>query len=144
MSIEVKVFRKGPPGFQQMTPGASGYDLYAQIPDSIDLAPFTPHLIPSGICLAAPEGLEVQIRPRSSLSRKGILVSFGTVDSDYRGELSVVLLNLTTTPYKVHPQDRVGQAVFMHIADVRCSEVGSIDELGETVRGASGYGSTGR
>ncbi|MCA1336594.1 dUTP diphosphatase [Pseudooceanicola marinus] len=126
--------------------GAAGADLRANLPDrgELELAPGTRALVPTGLRLAIPEGFEVQLRPRSGLALKhGITLpnTPGTIDSDYRGPLGVILLNAGTEPFIVSHGDRIAQ---MLVAPVIQAHFALVDELDETARGAGGFGSTGR
>ena len=124
------------------TASASGYDLYACLPGGpIDLGQ-VPALVPTGLAIAVPDGFDAQVRPRSGLARQGVMVAFGTIDADYRGELLVTMY--TTAPgirHTVHDGDRIAQLVISRLADVRFVESGPLDV---TARGAGGHGSTGR
>jgi dUTP pyrophosphatase len=125
------------------TGGSAGMDLSAAIAEPVTLLPGKRHAIPTGLALAIPIGLEGQVRPRSGLALKhGITVvnAPGTVDSDYRGEIAVVLINLGHEPYTVTPLQRIAQLV---IARVEQANIELVDELDVTARGAGGYGSTG-
>jgi dUTP pyrophosphatase len=123
------------------TPGATGYDLYACLDEDLQVGQ-EPVRVPTGIAIEAPNGLDVQIRPRSGLSSQGVIAAFGTIDADYRGELLVTLYAL---PYRgshiVHNGDRIAQLVVSRIEDIALEEVG---ELAASERGAGGHGSTGR
>jgi dUTP pyrophosphatase len=143
----VKVKRVSPdaviPAYQ--TPGAAAMDLVACIPGNgkITLWPGEPaELVPTGIAIELPEGYEAQVRPRSGLSLKGVVVanSPGTVDEDYRGEVKVIMRNHGAT-HVVHHGDRIAQLV---IARVRQAELVAVDELSTTKRGDGGFGSTGK
>ena len=129
------------PAYQ--TRGAAGLDLCAAVRDPITLNPGARELIPTGLAMAIPEGYEGQVRPRSGLAlRHGVSIvnAPGTIDSDYRGEVQVLLVNLGTQAVDIGPLDRIAQLV---IAPVTRAEVELVTELGETARGANGYGSTG-
>jgi dUTP pyrophosphatase len=123
------------------TSGATGYDLYACLDADLQVG-HEPKRVPTGIAIEAPPGHDVQIRPRSGLSAQGVMAAFGTIDSDYRGELLVTLYAL---PYRgshiVHNGDRIAQLVINRIEDVPLQEVG---ELAASERGTDGHGSTGR
>jgi dUTP pyrophosphatase len=125
------------------TPDASGLDLRAYIPASITLNPMQRTLIGTGLHIALPTGLEAQIRPRSGLALKhGITVlnSPGTIDADYRGEIKVLLVNLSNEPFVIQDGERIAQLVvgtYTQIAWV------PVEVLDETTRGTGGYGSTG-
>src|ERR1700730_12730321 len=124
---------------------ASGCDLLAAIPHAqpIVIAPGARAAIPTGIVLALPPGAEGQVRPRSGLAAKSgvtVLNTPGTIDSDYRGEVQVLVVNLSDVPAVVAPLDRVAQLV---IAPIARAELALVGELPKTPRGAGGYGSTG-
>lgn len=125
---------------------AAGLDLIAALADDtpLTLAPGARGLVPTGLAMALPRGFEGQVRPRSGLAaRHGVTVlnSPGTIDADYRGEVSVLLINLGQEPFVVRRGERIAQLV---IAPVRQATLTVALELSETVRGAGGYGSTGR
>lgn len=125
------------------TDGAAGLDLRAAIVLPVTLAPGERVLVPTGLAMQLPQGFEGQVRPRSGLAlRHGVTVlnAPGTVDSDYRGEVSVVLINHGNEPFTVTRGDRIAQLVVAPVSHVRLSEVAVLDE---TARGAGGYGSTG-
>ena len=125
------------------TEGAAGLDLRAAIAESVTLAPGARTLVPTGLAMQLPVGFEGQVRPRSGLAlRHGVTVlnAPGTVDSDYRGEVSVVLINHGNEPFTVTRGDRIAQLVIAPVSHARLSEVATLDE---TARGAGGYGSTG-
>lgn len=129
---------------QKMSELASGFDLYAAVSEPVMLEPGRRALIPSGFALGMPAGLEAQIRPRSGLALKhGItcLNSPGTIDADYRGEVKVLLINLGQEPFVINRNERIAQMVFQEVPVVALEVVA---ELGETVRGAGGFGHTGR
>ena len=126
------------------TKGASGMDLMAFIESPIKIRPGTSALIPTGISIAFPEEFEVQIRPRSGLAAKqsiGVLNTPGTIDSDYRGELKVIIFNHGENEFVVNCDDRIAQMVLTPILKLEFEEV---NELPETVRGSGGFGSTGK
>lgn len=128
----------------KMSEQASGYDLYAAVESEVVLAPGERALIPTGIALAMPDGLEAQIRPRSGLALKhGItcLNTPGTIDADYRGEIKVLLINLGQEPFAIARNERIAQMVFQAVPAVSLVEV---EELSETQRGAGGFGHTGK
>ncbi len=140
--IRVKVLRAGAKMPQMATPGSTGYDLYACIEgESLEVGQ-APVRVPAGIAIEAPPGYDVQIRPRSGLSAQGVMATFGTIDSDYRGELMVTLYVLPHRgPHVVHNGDRIAQLVIGRMADVLLV---ASEELGETARDTGGHGSTGR
>jgi dUTP pyrophosphatase len=124
------------------TPGASGFDLYACLasPGYVDLSR-DPTPVPTGIAVEAPFGVDVQIRPRSGLSARGVGVTLGTIDADYRGELLVTMyLFGSRDTHRINHGDRIAQIVFGWLAPVELVEV---DALTETERGGGGHGSTG-
>jgi len=125
------------------TPGAAGCDICACLDTCVVLAPGERRLIPTGISVAIPAGFEIQVRPRSGLALKsgiGIVNSPGTIDSDYRGEIGVLLINHGAEPFTVSNGDRIAQLV---LARVERASFRSVDGLDQTTRGAGGYGSTG-
>ena len=126
------------------TEGSSGMDLMACIEEQIVIAPQKSQLIPTGIAIAIPEDTEVQIRPRSGLAAKyniSVLNTPGTIDSDYRGELKIILFNHGKDEYIVNDKDRIAQMVLMPVLKVEFEET---NELPETMRGPGGFGSTGK
>ncbi len=126
------------------TEGSSGMDLMAFIESSIKIAPNTSALIPTGISLAIPKDIEIQIRPRSGLAAKSnvsVLNSPGTIDSDYRGEVKVILFNHGSKEFIVNNNDRIAQIILIPILKIDFEE---IDDLPQTVRGSGGFGSTGK
>ena len=130
------------PSYQ--TDEAAGVDLSASIETSIKICPWEREIIPCGISIAMPRGLEAQIRPRSGLAFKHgitILNTPGTIDSDYRGEIKVVLINLSKDEFTIRPKDRIAQMVFTSAVQVKFKEVENLDQ---TKRGGRGFGSTGK
>tara|TARA_B100000579_G_scaffold184045_1_gene149972 strand:- start:1180 stop:1617 length:438 start_codon:yes stop_codon:yes gene_type:complete len=126
------------------TKGSSGMDLMAFINNPIKVFPNTSVLIPTGLSIAIPEDVEIQIRPRSGLAAKsniGILNTPGTIDSDYRGELKVILFNHGNKEFIINNNDRIAQMILMPVLKVDFEEV---DELPNTLRGSGGFGSTGK
>mgnify|MGYP003385352389 FL=1 len=123
---------------------SAGIDLYANIEESIVLKPMQRALVKTGLFIALPDNYEAQIRPRSGLSyKKGITVlnSPGTIDADYRGEIGVILINLSEENFIVEDGERIAQMVIAPYVKAQWSEV---DELGATDRGEGGFGSTGK
>ena len=125
--------------------GAAGLDLRAATPagETVEIAPGERHVVPTGIVIALPSGFEAQVRPRSGLARRhGVtcLNSPGTVDSDYRGEIAVILVNLGEKPFAVSRGDRIAQLV---VAPVARAAWHCVESLDETVRGSGGFGSSG-
>ncbi len=126
------------------TTGSSGMDLMAFIDSPIKIAPNTLKLIPTGLSIAIPEDLEIQIRPRSGLAAKssiGVLNSPGTIDSDYRGEIKIILFNHGNKDFVINNEDRVAQMVITPVIKMELEEV---DQLPKTLRGSGGFGSTGK
>lgn len=123
------------------TAGAAGMDVVSA--ESVTIAPGARHAVATGLALAIPAGYEIQVRPRSGLALKhGISVpnTPGTIDSDYRGELKVILVNLGAEPFVIQRGDRIAQLVLAPVVQAAWDEV---EELGATERGAGGFGSTG-
>ena len=126
------------------TKGSSGMDLMAFIKDPIKIAPNTSALIPTGISVAIPNDVEIQIRPRSGLAIKSsisVLNTPGTIDNDYRGELKVILFNHSKEEFVIRNNDRIAQIVLMPVLKIDFEEV---DNLPDTLRGSGGFGSTGK
>ena len=145
--VRIEVVRVGAieaPLPRYQTAGAAGMDLHAAIADEVILAPLGRFLFPTGLAMAIPEGYEGQVRPRSGLAAsQGVTVinAPGTIDSDYRGELKVALVNVSQDPVSIVPLQRIAQLV---IAPVTRGDIVVVEELPKTARGAGGYGSTGR
>ena len=126
------------------TDGASGMDLVAFIKESLTIKPRTSSLIPTGISVAFSENYEIQIRPRSGLAAKNnisVLNTPGTIDSDYRGEIKVILYNHGNTDFIINNKDRIAQMILTPVIKMNLEET---DNLPETVRGEGGFGSTGK
>lgn len=126
------------------TVNSAGMDLKANITEPVILGPLERALIPTGLYIALPEGTEAQVRPRSGLAAKhgiSVLNSPGTIDADYRGEVKVILVNLSNEPFVVNPGERIAQMVVARYEHVEWDEVEVLDE---TDRGEGGFGSTGR
>jgi len=126
-----------------MTPHAAGMDIYAAIENDLALEPGAITLIPTGFAIALPHGFEAQIRPRSGLAVKhGITVinSPGTIDSDYRGEVMIAVINLSKKKYFFHRGDRIAQLVIKKVYQARLK---TVEQLDETVRNNGGFGHTG-
>jgi dUTP pyrophosphatase len=126
------------------TEGSSGMDIRADITAPVSLQPLERSLVPTGLFIELPLGFEAQVRPRSGLAiKQGItcLNSPGTVDSDYRGELKVILINLSNEPQIIHNGDRIAQIVFQKVEKAALVQV---DEINETKRGDGGFGHTGK
>jgi dUTP pyrophosphatase len=125
------------------TAAAAGADLLAAIDQDIDLAPLERKIVPTGISIALPVGFEAQVRPRSGLAAKNgvtLVNSPGTIDADYRGEIGVILINLSKEPFRISRGMRIAQLVVARHARAVWREV---SELDRTARGAGGFGSTG-
>jgi dUTP pyrophosphatase len=146
MDPVVKILRQDPalPLPQYESEGAAGMDLRAYLPGPVTIPPLGRYLIPTGLRLEIPENYEAQVRPRSGLAVSSgvtVLNSPGTIDSDYRGELKVILINLGDAPFTVKSGDRIAQLV---ISPVVHALIESAVLLNETPRGSGGFGSTGR
>lgn len=145
--LRIQVVRVGPvevPLPRYQSDGAAGMDLHAALAEPIILAPLGRARIPTGLALALPRSFEGQVRPRSGLAdRHGVTIlnAPGTIDSDYRGELQVLLVNLSDTPVRIAPLERIAQLVIAPVAHAEL--VISPVALDATARGAGGYGSTG-
>jgi dUTP pyrophosphatase len=126
------------------TDGASGMDLMAFVKEPINLKPQTSCLVPTGISLAFPSEYEIQIRPRSGLAAKNnisVLNTPGTIDSDYRGEIKIILFNHGNEDFLINDKDRIAQMILTPVIKMNFEET---DNLPETVRGEGGFGSTGK
>ena len=142
--MEVKIINKSNnPLPEYSTPQSAGMDLRANIKDSIDIDPLCRVLIPTGIYIELPKGYEAQVRPRSGLALKhGITVlnSPGTIDADFRGEICVILVNLSNIPFTIASGTRIAQLVFSKCEQAELIEV---EEINNTERGEGGFGHTG-
>ncbi len=142
--MKVKVINRSAYDLPQYeTAQAAGLDVRANITESITLGPLERALVPTGLFIELPEGYEMQVRPRSGLAAKhglSLVNAPGTIDPDYRGEIKVILVNLSNTPYELKPGERVAQLVVSQFTRVEWEPV---EELGETERGTGGFGSTG-
>ena len=126
-----------------MSDGASGMDLFAAVTDSVVIPAGEVTLIPIGIRIALPEGFEAQIRPRSGLAARhgiGLLNSPGTIDSDYRGEIKIIMFNFGKEPFTINRGDRIAQMIITRVARAILIEQ---DDLEDTQRGSGGFGHTG-
>jgi len=146
--VTVKITRlpgaHGLPLPARATAGAAGFDLHAALEKDLVLEPGERALVPTGFAIAVPEGHEAQVRPRSGLAlRHGLVLpnAPGTIDADYRGEVSVIVMNAGRDPITLRRGDRIAQMVIAPVANARFLEV---DTLDETVRGAGGFGHTGQ
>ena len=126
------------------TPQSAGMDIRANLSEPVTLNPLERKLIPTGLHIALPEGYEAQLRPRSGLALKHgltLLNTPGTIDADYRGEIGVILVNLSSEPFTIQDGERICQMVIASYARVEWEETDSLDE---TERGAGGFGHTGK
>ena len=126
------------------TEGSSGMDLMAYLENPIKIGPGESALIPTGLSIAIPKDTEVQIRPRSGLAAKSkisVLNTPGTIDSDYRGEIKVILYNHGKKEFEINNDDRIAQMVLVPVLN---ADLELVEELPDTVRGAGGFGSTGK
>lgn len=143
--MKVKIINRSAfPSPAYATEMSAGMDLKANISEAVLLEPLQRAMIPTGIYLALPEGTEAQVRPRSGLAAKfgiSVLNAPGTIDADYRGELKVILVNLSNEPFTVNPGERIAQLVLARYERIEWDEVETLDE---TCRGEGGFGSTGR
>lgn len=142
--MKVKIVNKSQwPSPQYATPQSAGVDLRANLTEEIVLPSLGRAIVPTGLFLEIPEGYEAQVRPRSGLAaKKGVTVlnAPGTIDADYRGEVGVILVNLSSEPFTIVPGERVAQMVFARCEQVEWVETETLEESG---RGAGGFGSTG-
>ena len=143
--MKVKIVNKSAyPTPSSATEKSAGMDLKADINEPVTLGPLERAMIPTGLYIALPDGAEAQVRPRSGLAAKhgiSVLNAPGTIDADYRGEVKVILVNLSNEPFVVNPGERIAQMVVAQYAKVEWEEVEILDE---TLRGEGGFGSTGR
>lgn len=143
--IQVKIINRSAnplPGYA--TADAAGMDLRANLEAAVTLQPMERTLIPTGLFMELPAGFEAQVRPRSGLAIKQgltLLNTPGTIDADYRGEIKIILINLSTEPQTIQHGDRIAQMVIAPFVQAALTEVG---ELTETVRGEGGFGHTGK
>lgn len=142
--VKIKVVNAGnQPLPAYATSQSAGMDLRADIQEAITLSPMDRQLVPTGLRIALPAGFEAQVRPRSGLALKHgvtVLNSLGTIDADYRGELKVLLVNLSREDFVINPGERIAQLV---IARHEVAQWETVEELDETERGEGGYGHTG-
>lgn len=140
--VRVKLLRPGAQVPKKATEGSTGFDLYACLEGPSLAVGQQPVRVPTGIALEAPPGYDVQVRPRSGLSAQGVMVTFGTIDSDYRGEVLVTMYVLPYRgPHTVRHGDRIAQLVVSRSAEVAIVEA---QDLSATARDSGGHGSTGR
>ena len=141
--MKIKIINKSQhPLPKYQTALSAGMDLYANLKEAITLKSLERKLIPTGLFLELPEGFEAQVRPRSGLAIKNgisVLNAPGTIDADYRGEIGVILVNLSTEDFSINNGDRIAQMV---IAKYETAEWQEVSEINETERGARGFGST--
>lgn len=141
--MKIKIINKSQhPLPKYQTALSAGMDLYANLDESITIKSLERKLIPTGLFLELPEGYEAQVRPRSGLAIKNgisVLNAPGTIDADYRGEIGVILVNLSTEDFSINNGDRIAQMV---IAKYETAEWQEVAEINETERGAGGFGST--
>lgn len=143
MNIKI-VNRSGHPLPQYATPQSAGVDLRANLTAPIVLKPLERTLVPTGLFIALPQGYEAQVRPRSGLALKNGITCLntpGTIDADYRGEIGVILVNLSADEFTIHDGDRIAQLI---VARHERAEWQLVEELEETERGAGGFGHTGK
>lgn len=141
-AIRVKLLRAGARVPARATEFASGFDIHACLEDGPVVVGQRPVMIPTGLAMEVPWGLDAQFRPRSGLARQGVLATFGTLDADYRGEIMITLYTVAPDiEHTVHDGDRIAQLVVTRLAHVSFEEAA---ELSDTKRGAGGHGSTGR
>lgn len=144
IAVKVKKVRPGALIPNYMTEGAAGCDVTACLERPLSVLPGTRVSVPTGLAFEIPREFEIQVRPRSGLSfKKGLTVinAPGTIDSDYRGEVQILMVNLGTEPVQVEPGDRIAQLVLNRVEQIGWHEV---DALSETARDAGGFGSTGQ
>ena len=143
--MKIKVVNQSPYLLPEYaTPQSAGLDLRAHIEEPVELAPLKRMLVPTGLFIELPEGYEAQIRPRSGLAAKfgiSIVNSPGTIDPDYRGEIKVILVNLSDEPFMLNPGERIAQMVIARFEHIEWT---SVESLNETERGAGGFGHTGQ
>lgn len=143
VTVQIKKLNAAASLPEYQTSGAAGMDLCACIAEQLTIAPNAVQLVPTGIAISLPEGLEAQVRPRSGLALKNsitVLNAPGTIDSDYRGEIAVILMNLGATEFVVAPGMRIAQLV---ISRYERAELIAVEELEATTRGTGGFGHTG-
>jgi dUTP pyrophosphatase len=142
MKIKIKKLHKNAIIPSYATSGSACKDLHACIGNSITLKPLERVVVPTGLAIEIPKGYEIQVRPRSGISLKeGKVCILGTIDSDYRGEMGIILANISDCIIEINPQDRLAQIALKRTEYFEFEEV---TELSETERGTNGYGSTGK
>jgi len=143
ISVQIKKMHPQAEIPKYMTPGSAGCDIKACLPEPLEIRPGERLAVPTGLAFGIPEGYEIQVRPRSGLAiKQGITVvnAPGTIDSDYRGEVMVLLINLGKEPVRIAHGDRIAQCVLQKVNQVEWTLVESLEN---TQRGAGGFGSTG-
>ena len=144
VKILVKKYNKNIKLPSYKTAGSSGMDLVANLKKKINIAPGKIVIVPTGIAVAIPKNYEIQIRPRSGLAANNgisVLNTPGTIDSDYRGEIKIILINLSGKKFFIKSGDRIAQLILSPVAKIKLKEV---KNLSNTVRGKGGFGSTGK
>lgn len=142
--MKIKIVNKSPYDLQYATKDSAGMDLHANCQDDIILTPLQRTLIPTGLFMELPEGYEAMVRPRSGMALKhgiSVLNTPGTIDADYRGEIGVILVNLSQEDYTIKPGDRIAQMV---INKYEKAEIELVDTLNSTKRGSGGFGHSGK
>jgi dUTP pyrophosphatase len=141
---KVKIINKSPyPLPEYATPGSAGLDLRANLAEPVTLGPLERHMVPTGLYIALPVGFEAQVRPRSGLAAKrglSMVNTPGTIDSDYRGEIHCIVINLSNMAQTIEPGERIGQMVIARYERIAWEATDSLDD---TERGIGGFGSTG-
>lgn len=146
--VDVKVYNSSSnnlPAYE--TIGSAGMDVRAMLADSVVLKPGERVIIPTGLYVEIPVGYEIQVRPRSGLAfKKGVTVlnTPGTIDSDYRNQIGVILINLGAEDFAIEPGDRIAQLVLNQVPQINWISVNNVEELSSTDRGLGGFGSTGK
>lgn len=143
MKLKIKKLNENVNIPEYKSEGAAGMDLYANIDKPVTLRPLQRKLIPTGLSIELEHGYEAQIRPRSGMALKNgisILNTPGTIDEDYRGEVGIIAVNLSTDEYTIKPQERIAQMV---ITKVEQADIEVVTELSDTERGDGGFGHTG-
>ena len=146
--VDVKVYNSSSnnlPAYE--TIGSAGMDVRAMLADSVVLKPGERVIIPTGLYVEIPVGYEIQVRPRSGLAFKKVVTVLntpGTIDSDYRNQIGVILINLGAEDFTIEPGDRIAQLVLNQVPQINWISVNSVEELSSTDRGLGGFGSTGK
>ena len=136
------------PDPEYATAGSSGFDIRASLAQTLTIPVGKRVMVPTGLYFELPEGLEIQVRPRSGLAAKNgvtVLNTPGTIDADYRGEIKIILINLGEEPFEINNGDRIAQAVIASVIGKKAIKLNKVKEINEnTERGAGGFGSTGK